>query len=144
MKVVFISLFVFISTKVFSQLPASPDSFRLLMLNQRIDELVAQKQVAAVDSLFADDFVFSHGSGRIEGKAGWLGSVARNRYPVRSHDSVRVQQHGDVAVLRGNMYIERVDKDKIAKYRLRYIRVFALRGSRWQLLSHTTVEEMHL
>jgi len=46
--------------------------------------------------------------------------------------------------LRGGMYIERLDKDKTARYRLRYIRVFAMRNSRWQLISHTTVAEVHL
>ena len=36
------------------------------------------------------------------------------------------------------------DKDKKAKYLLRYIRVYALRAGRWQLVSHTTFEETHL
>jgi len=127
-----------------AQLPPSPDSMRLLLLNQQIDVLVVQQQVAALDSLYANDFVFSHGSGRIEGKAAWLKSAARNRYPVRRHDSVRVQQHGDIAVLKGKMYIERIDKDKTARYMLRYIRVYAFRAGRWQLVSHTTFEETHL
>jgi ketosteroid isomerase-like protein len=127
-----------------AQLPPSPDSMRLVEVNQRIDDLVIQQQVTVLDSLFAHDFVFSHGSGRIEGKAGWLRSVGRNRYPIRKHDSVKVQQHGDIAVLRGKMYIERIDKDKTAKYMLRYIRVYALRNNDWQLISHTTFEETHL
>ncbi len=144
MKAFGIFCFVFICLGTSAQLPPSPDSMKLLSLNQRIDDLVIQRQVKALDSLFAHDFVFSHGSGRIEGKAGWLRSVARNNYPIRKHDSVRVQQHGDVAVLRGKMYIERIDKDKTAKYMLRYIRVYALRNNYWQLISHTTFEEIHL
>ena len=106
--------------------------------------MVVQRNVKQLDSLYADDFVFSHGSGRIEGKEGWLKSVGRNNYPIRKHDSVRVQQHGNIAVLRGKMYIERQDKTRLAKYRLEYLRVFILRGKAWQLLSHTTTDEEHL
>ena len=144
MKLIVTLILVFVTGSIYGQLPPSPDSNYLLSLNQRIDELVVQQQVVPLDSLYASDFVFSHGSGRIEGKPGWLRTVGRTRYATRKHDSVRVQQHGEVAVLRGTMYIERLDKDKTAKYRLWYIRVFAIRSNRWQLVSHTTVHEVHL
>lgn len=116
MRTIFTCCFLFILINASAQLPPSPDSMHLLLLNRRIDDLVVQQQVVSLDSLYANDFVFSHGSGRVEGKADWLKSVARNRYPIRRHDSVMVQQHGAIAVLKGKMYIERVDKDKIAKY----------------------------
>jgi hypothetical protein len=144
MKGLLLTFFILSGLTVWAQLPSSPDSMYLLALNVRIDNLVVQQQVDKLDSLYADDFVFSHGSGRIEGKAGWLKTVGRTRYQNRKHDSVRVQQHGDVAVLRGKMYIVRLDKTKSAKYNLHYVRVFALRSGRWQLLSHTTVEETQL
>jgi len=127
----------------YAQLPPSPDSSWLLKLNERIDDLVTERNTAAVDSLYADDFVFSHGSGRIEGKAGWMKTVARGKYLRRNHDSVRVQQHGNIAVLRGQMYIERQDAAGVAKYRLWYIRVYARRKGHWRLVSHTTVNEIH-
>jgi len=142
-----ISLFIiFIVLDANSQLPPSPDSMLLINLNQRIDDLVVQQKVNNLDSLYADDLVFSHGSGRVEGKFGWLRTVERNNYTIRRHDSVSVQQHGDVAVLRGMMYIERKGKENRpdAKYKLKYIRVFAMRSERWQLISHTTIWETHL
>ena len=127
-----------------AQLPRSPDSAYLLSLNQGIDDLVVKQNVEEVEKLFADDFVFSHGSGRIEGKAGWMKTVGRTKYQVRSHDSVTVEQHGDMAILKGQMYIERLDKKGLAKYRLKYIRVFVHRRSQWVLLSHNTTHEVHL
>ncbi|HEU4472864.1 MAG TPA: nuclear transport factor 2 family protein [Flavisolibacter sp.] len=142
-KTAVLLLILWTSGSLHAQLPPSPDSNYLLSLNQRIDDLVMQQQTAALDSLYAQDFVFSHGSGRIEGKGNWLRTVGRTRYPIRRHDSVRVQQHGDLAVLRGKMYIERTDKTKTARYHLRYIRIYALRANRWQLISHTTTEERH-
>ncbi len=144
MKSLHLLLAVFISIAANAQLPPSPDSVLLLGLNQRIDDLVKSQDVTRLDSLYADDFVFSHGSGRIEGKSGWLRTVGRAKYLVRDHDSVSVQQHGDIAVVKGSMYIERQDKEKVAKYALRYIRVFVWKERRWQLVSHSTVEERHL
>ena len=119
------------------------DSLQLVLLNQRIDDLVVGRNVQALDSLYASDFVFSHGSGRVEGKAGWMRTVGRATYPSRQHDSVKVEMHPQVAIVKGKMTIERQDKEKLAKYHLRYIRVYALRAQRWQLISHSTTHEEH-
>ena len=44
------------------------DSSLLITLNQQIDNYVVLRNTAELDKLYADDFVFSHGSGRIERK----------------------------------------------------------------------------
>ena len=123
--------------------PATRDSLQLLSLNQQIDQYVVERNTTALDSLYADDFVFSHGSGKVEGKAGWIVTVARNNYPLRQHDSVKVELHPGIAILKGKMSIHRVGPDKTHKYHLRYIRVYALRNNRWQMISHHTTYEWH-
>jgi len=133
----------FVALNAFAQLPPAADSAVLLLLNQQIDRLVVNKNVAELDSLYVPDFIFSHGSGGIEGKNRWFTSVAKNNYPVRNHDSVTVEQHRNLAILKGQMYIERVDKDKLARYRLWYVRVFEKRVKRWELVSHYTFKEIH-
>lgn len=119
------------------------DSSYLIRLNQEIDQLVVQKDVSKLKDLYADDFVFSHGSGKVEGKSGWLQTVSRADYPMRQHDSVKVELHSEVAIVKGKMDIKRNDRDKQAVYHLRYIRVYALRSNRWQMISHSTTEEKH-
>ena len=126
-----------------SQSLAIADSSHLLELNQLIDDFVVKKNLAGLDSLYAADFVFSHGSGRVEGKARWMNTVERVNYPQRQHDSVRVEMHPGIAILKGKMAIHRIDKDKTARYHLRYLRVFAFRQNRWQLISHSTTHEWH-
>jgi len=128
---------------VFSLKAQKADSSYLVRLNQEIDDLVCRQDVAKLESLYADDFVFSHGSGKVEGKPGWLKTVGRTNYPSRVHDSVRVELHPGVAVVKGKMDIRRKDKEKEAVYHLRYIRVYALRGKEWQMISHSTTEEKH-
>lgn len=119
------------------------DSNLLLSLNSRIDQLVIERNVLALDSLYADDFVFSHGSGKVEGKTGWFKTVKAANYLLRRHDSVKVELHPEFAVLKGKMNIEKQGKDRLDRYHLRYLRVFVRRSNRWVLASHNTTFEKH-
>ena len=66
------------------------DSSYLVRLNQQIDDYVVQQKVKELESLYADDFVFSHGSGKVEGKAGWLKTVGRTISCVERTTSSRI------------------------------------------------------
>ncbi len=125
------------------KLAAQDDSLKLLALNQQIDQFVVSRNIAALDTIYAHDFVFSHGSGKVEGKQGWLLTVARADYPKRMHDSVRVELHPGLAIVKGKMDIEKNNKGKKDSYHLRYIRVYNWRQTRWELVSHTTTHEWH-
>lgn len=122
---------------------AKSDSSRLITLNQRIDDLVVGRDTTALRGIYADDFVFSHGSGKIEGRAGWLKSAGKGNFISRQHDSVTVELHPFLGILRGKLSVEKKNKDKIDFYHLRYIRVFALRNNQWWLISHVTTHEWH-
>jgi hypothetical protein len=119
------------------------DSLVVVELNQKIDDHVVNRNIASLDSIYANDFVFSHGSGRVEGKTGWMATVSRSNYPLRKHDSVKVELHPGVAIVKGKMDIRKINKDKTDNYHLRYIRVYAWRQNRWQLISHNTTHEWH-
>lgn len=69
-------------------------------------------------------------------------TVKRANYLQRQHDSVTVEMHGDVAVVKGKMNIQKQNKDKVDRYWLKYIRVYRKKHG-WQLLSHTTIAEQH-
>lgn len=122
---------------------ANADSSLLILINQQIDDAVVRQDITALDSLYASDFVFSHGSGNVQDKKAWLATVGRTKYPLRRHDSVKVELHGGVALVKGKMWIERIDKTKTEKYYLRYIRLYALKNKQWQLISHNTTQEVH-
>ena len=143
MKISFILLLLlsFSSFFLIAQKTTGSDSNYLLALNQQIDNYVVEKNLTALDTLYAEDFVFSHGTGLIEGKASWLAQVARGNYPFRKHDSEMAEMHGDVSIIRGKLYIQRIDKDKKVNYTLQYVRVFAKRNKRWQIISHITTYE---
>jgi ketosteroid isomerase-like protein len=119
------------------------DSSFLIVLNQQIDNYVVSKDTTALSKLYADDFVFSHGSGKIEGKHSWFTSVAKGNFTSRQHDSVRVELHPNLAIVRGKLSVQKKANDKIDRYHLQYIRVYAYRNKQWQMISHITTAEYH-
>jgi predicted RNA binding protein YcfA (HicA-like mRNA interferase family) len=119
------------------------DSSLLIALNQQIDNHVVAQDTVALDKLYAADFVFSHGSGKIEGKKGWFTSVAKGSFISRRHDSVTVELHPNLAILRGKLSVYKKANEKTDRYYLYYIRVYAYRDKRWQMISHITTSEYH-
>lgn len=145
MRIVIILFLVplFLTTRLEARQSGGSDSGYIVLLNQQIDMYVVQKNVTALDTLYAPDFVFSHGTGKVEGKASWLATVSNGNYPMRQHDSVTVEMHPGLAIVKGKMAIQRIDKDKTVRYHLKYIRVYALRNKRWQMISHSTTQEQY-
>ncbi len=122
---------------------ATRDTLSLARFNQHLDDLVVAKDTTALAGFYADDFVFSHGSGKVEGKSGWLKTVGRADYTKRQHDSVRVELHDEVGIVKGKMAIIKVNPSREDHYYLRYVRVYAFRNKHWILLSHQTTAEWH-
>lgn len=114
-------------------------------INRSIDEAVVKKDADKLKQLYADDFVFTHGTGYVEGKNSWIKDVENpsKKFTSRVHDSTLVELHDNVAIVTGSLAITRSDADKLVRYGIRYVRVFALRNKNWQLLSHRTVKEWH-
>ncbi|HMK03394.1 MAG TPA: nuclear transport factor 2 family protein [Ferruginibacter sp.] len=126
-----------------AQTPAFADSSLIISLNQQIDNHVVQQSGTALEKLYAADFVFSHGSGRVEGKEGWLRSVAKGGFLLRQHDSVVVELHPGLAIVKGKLSVQKKNRDKTDRYYLKYIRVYAYRNNAWQMISHITTSEYH-
>lgn len=121
----------------------SADSNFILLRNQQIDTYVVAHNTTALDSLYAEDFVFSHGSGRVEGKQGWFTSVAKGSFLSRLHDSVTVEFHPQLAIVKGKLSVQKKGKEKVDLYYLYYVRVYAFRKNSWQMISHITTREYH-
>lgn len=112
-------------------------------LNVLIDHAVVSKDKAALDTLYSDDFMFTHGTGHIDNKSSWLNGVLdpKTLYVSREHDSMIVERHNDIAMIYGKLTIVRQDGDKRLKYAIKYVRVFLYRNKRWQMISHRTVQQ---
>lgn len=122
---------------------AATDSLLLVVMNQQIDNHVVQQNTTELLKLYADDFMFSHGSGIIDGRESWLKTVAKGGFLSRRHDSVTVEMHPDLAIVKGKLSVQKKNEDKTDRYHVKYIRVYAYRNKQWQMVSHMTTYEYH-
>jgi ketosteroid isomerase-like protein len=114
--------------------------------NRLIDRAVVQKQLVLLQKLYADDFVFTHGTGLVDSKSSWLKNIRDTNvhFIYREHDSVLVELHNDVAIVTGTLTVKRKMQNELNAYALRYVRVFTNRRNQWQMISHRTASEWHL
>lgn len=114
-------------------------------LNQEIDNAVIEKNLAFLQIHYAEDFVFTHGTGLVDNKAKWLMSVNNpaSVFLSRLHDSTTVEIHNDIVIVSGKLLVIRKDNLKTVNYGLRYVRVFRKNKEIWQMISHRTTFEWH-
>lgn len=115
-------------------------------LNRKIDQAVVDRNIEFLKKHYADDFVFTHSTGLIDSKESWIKNIENmgtDKFLSRAHDSTKVEMHGDVAIIFGKLTVERKGKDKISRYALHYVRVFAIRNKVWQMISHKSTDEVH-
>jgi ketosteroid isomerase-like protein len=115
-------------------------------LNRKIDQAVVDKNIDFLKRHYAEDFVFTHSTGLIDSKQSWIKNIENmgtDKFMSRLHDSTKVEMHGEVAIIFGKLSVERQGKDKVSKYALHYVRVFAIRNKVWQMISHKSTDEVH-
>ena len=113
-------------------------------INRMLDNAVVNKQADILNKHYADDFYFKHGSGNIDSKKSWIDNAigpSSPGYISRTHDSVTVELHKDIAIVKGTLTVRRPAAVTRSNYALSYFRVYVLRKNVWQLLSHNTVVE---
>jgi ketosteroid isomerase-like protein len=110
----------------------------LRSLDVAIDTAVSDRDAAALDSLLADDYIYTHSNGRSQTKREYIDGIAgRDNPPRRLLSDVQVEVHDDVAVTRGNLDI--VYADERPNLYMRYVRVYRLISGTWRPLSHRTL-----
>ena len=111
----------------------------LRAMDQRIEDAVVRADLKFLESAYARDFRFTHGTGNVQSKDEWLKSVAKKGFLSRKVSLVEVELHGDVAVTCGRLDVVKTGEGG-EKYSLRYVRVYERRNGRWEMLMHRTVE----
>ena len=142
MKKIFLLLFL---TWLCQHLQArqQKDSLFLVQLNQQIDEEVVEKNMTSLRNRYTSDFIFSHGTGKVEGKESWLQAVSRGNFISRTHDSVKAEMHGNIGIIRGKLTVVRGGEAAQQRYFIRYVRVYMRKQRSWQMISHYTFFEYH-
>src|SRR6186997_2791563 len=79
-------------------------------INRMLDNAVVNRQADILNKHYAEDFYFKHGSGSIDSKKSWIDNAVQPSSPgyiSRTHDSVTVELHKDIAIVKGTLTVHR-------------------------------------
>jgi ketosteroid isomerase-like protein len=144
-----IAFFLVVSATIaLAKQAASPTSseqtvVELRALEQRAETATLHADAAFLQNFYASDFRFSHGTGVIANKTETLKALQPDFYISRDLDLKEVEPHGDVALTIGQIHVRTTSQDpEVREYTVWYVRVYARRDGRWQLLSHRTTRQV--
>jgi ketosteroid isomerase-like protein len=101
---------------------------------KRIAAMVS-RDLTTLASMLADDLSYSHSSGRTDNKASFLELVRSGHYLAVDFPEREVVPCGDAVVVRGRAQMQVHQGGADLSYPIRFLDVWARRGSDWQLLA---------
>jgi len=112
-------------------------------VNERIEGAVVSKDLASLDALYADDFIFTHGTGLVQTKRQWLDALRSDetRFLSRQLDSTSIELHPEIAIVTGRLLVCRQSETGEVRYGLQYVRTYSMKTGLWQLISHRTISQ---
>jgi ketosteroid isomerase-like protein len=98
---------------------------------------MAQKDVATLNTLLADDLVYTHSSARLDTKQSLIGNMESGAtvYTAVEPSDVKAQDVGDAIVLTGLCRISVMSGGRPNSFSVRFTDVYANRGGRWQMVA---------
>ncbi len=120
---------------------SASEETELRTLEQQVDDAIRKGDTTFLESVFAADFRFLHADGGITDKAGSLQQVAKRPYTFRHLDAVKIEMHGNVAVIDGLVDVNARGEHGNHSYLVKYVRVYERRDGHWQMLMQRSVGE---
>jgi len=95
------------------------------------------KDFDALNQLIADELIYTHSSARMDTKASLIGAMQSGStvYTSMTPSEVVAQDLGDSVVLTGACAISVMSGDKPNAFKVRFVDVWAKRGSGWQMVT---------
>ncbi len=124
-----------------AQQSASPAS-RILALESKWNDAYKQRNITAMNSLLADDFIITVEDGATYSKPGYIAHVGEpgTRVEVSDISDAKVRLHGGTAVVTGAYHEKGTSQGKPYEFHDRFTDVWANLGGQWQLLaSHYSI-----
>ncbi len=108
----------------------------IIELDRKRMQAMAQKDVATLNEILADDLIYTHSSARLDTKQSLVGAMQSGAtvYTGVEPSDVKAQDLGDAVVLTGIARISVVSNGKPNAFSVRFTDVYAKRGSLWQMV----------
>lgn len=120
------------------------DREELIAIEKTIADAVVDLDFETMDRTYADEFVFYHSTGVVEGKDDWLRKLRNGEavYIARIVDSLAVDFHGDTAITSGRIHLKtRSENPDRRDFTVWYYRIYEKRDGRYQMLMHRSLHE---
>ena len=108
---------------------------KVIALDKRRMTAMAQKDMATLNSLIADDLVYTHSSARLDTKQSLLGAMQSGAtvYTAVEPSEVKAQDYGAAVVLTGRAQISVNSGGRAMSFGVRFTDVWVDKGGAWQM-----------
>jgi ketosteroid isomerase-like protein len=108
---------------------------KVIDLDKQRMSAMAQKDIAKLNELIADDLVYTHSSARLDTKQSLIGAMEAGRtvYTAVVPSDVKAQDFGDTVVLTGSARISVNSGGNAMSFGVRFTDVWVNKGGKWQM-----------
>ena len=109
----------------------------VIELDRKRMTAMAQKDIATLNEVIADDLVYTHSSARLDTKASLIGNMESGStvYTSVVPSDVKAQDLGDTVVLTGVAQIKVTANGAANAFGVRFTDFYARRDGRWQMVT---------
>jgi len=110
----------------------------ILDLEQQWQEALLASDVDALDRLYAETLVYTHSNASVDDKATYLENIraGRSRYLTLERDDIRVQVHGEAAIVTCHWKVQSIGNGTRYQTDARYLHVYVLQEGTWRMIAH--------
>ena len=110
---------------------------KIIELDKRRMTAMAQKDIATLNDIIAEDLVYTHSSARLDTKKSLIGNMESGStvYTSVVPSDVKAQDLGDTVVLTGTCQIKVTSNGTPNAFGVRFTDVYARRDGRWQMVT---------
>jgi hypothetical protein len=110
---------------------------KIIDLDRQRMAAMAEKDVAALNRILADDLIYTHSSARLDTKKSLIGAMESGStvYTGVEPSEVVAQDLGDAVVLTGVAAISVISGGNPNSFRVRFTDVYANKGGQWQMVT---------
>ena len=117
---------------------ATNDEQTILDLEKQLSAASAANDVAALESMVADDYIGIEAIGQVETKAQWLGGIKSKALIVDAEvpSQLKARIYGDVAIVTGHLSIQDRRNGKAGHHEVMFTDAWVKRNGRWQCVQY--------
>ena len=115
----------------------SDNGQKIIDLDKKRMHAMAQKDIATLNALLADDLVYTHSSARLDTKQSLIRAMESGStvYTAVEPSDVKAQDLGDAVVLTGVARISVMSNGNPNSFGVRFTDVYVNKGGQWQMVT---------